>query len=164
MTIDMWAPISRYPQYEANANGDIRNKKTGRILRPGIKNNGYRVVVLRHDNKSHTEHVHRLVAEAFYGVNDDSVVNHKDGDKRNNAVENLEFVSYGENLSHAYTHGLRKTKPPIGPKRPVRIVETGEVFDTIRSCADAIHGNRRHISDCLNGKLKTDKNYHFEEV
>lgn len=122
MTIDMWAPISRYPQYEANANGDIRNKKIGRILRPGIKNNGYRVVVLRHDNKSHTEHVHRLV------------------------------------------HGLRKTKPPIGPKRPVRIVETGEVFDTIRSCADAIHGNRRHISDCLNGKLKTHKNYHFEEV
>ena len=67
---------------------------------------GYEQVSLSVDGKSHKVYVHRLVAEAFL-VGKHDTVNHKDGNKLNNCVDNLEWVSYSENNLHAYAMGLK---------------------------------------------------------
>ena len=84
-------------------------------------------------------------------------VNHIDGNKHNNDARNLEWVTHKENCMHAWNTGLAKpsrsmlgrSNPNSGRKgKPIRIVETGEVFATLKDCENAINGNNRHINDC----------------
>ena len=159
-----WMTINDYPNYEVNNLGEVRNKKTNKTLKPGINTNGYEIVVLANKETRKTEKVHRLVAKTFYDVTDNTeIVNHIDGNKRNNNIRNLEWCTYSENNTHAYRTGLKK---PVYSKnqptaRKVQILETGDIFNSIRDCADHISGNHRHISECLNGKLNSHKGYHF---
>lgn len=92
--------FNRYIAYE---NGQIKSIKTGKILRPGRNSKGYYTVNL-YDGSSPKKPksflVHRLVAEAFFG-HSELQINHKDGDKSNNSLENLEYVTYAENILHA---------------------------------------------------------------
>ncbi len=67
---------------------------------------GYYQVSLSKEGKISKVYVHRLVAEAFF-IERDETVNHKDGDKTNNCVTNLEWVSYSENNKHAFRIGLK---------------------------------------------------------
>jgi len=83
------------------------------ILSPYIGNNGnncYKTVGIIQDGKTCRKSVHRLVAKAFLGdPPENSVVNHIDGNKQNNSVANLEYVTQSENVVHAYKLGLCKT-------------------------------------------------------
>jgi hypothetical protein len=85
-----------------------RNRK-GRIIHQNNHLNGYKLVNLCKDGTSKTYFVHRLVANAFL-PNPSSLpqVNHKDGDKDNNSIENLEWCTCKENVKHAFLIGLRK--------------------------------------------------------
>jgi hypothetical protein len=93
---------------------------------------GYLSLTIYKNGERITRSVHRLVAEAFLGGPHPGFdVNHIDGDKTNNRIENLEWCTREENVQHAVRTGLRK-----GPRRkPVRIMETGEEFDSVRACA-----------------------------
>lgn len=109
---EVWKPIRGYVgYYEVSNFGRVRSLdrwityKDGRkifyksvILQPAIATNGYYTVVLRKNNKSHTKTVHRLVAEAFI-PNPQNLpeVNHKDFNKLNNFIGNLEWVSHKTN-------------------------------------------------------------------
>ena len=78
------------------------------ILRLHIKDNGYCQVELRKNSKGKHLLVHRLVAEAFLSnPQNKEQVNHKDGNKLNNNVNNLEWVTCSENAVHAFSHNLR---------------------------------------------------------
>lgn len=67
------------------------------------------MVDLYYKNKRCNKRVHRLVAAAFLGESEEGhVVNHKNGDRFDNRVENLEYVTQGENVKHAWDNGLRK--------------------------------------------------------
>jgi hypothetical protein len=69
--------------------------------------NGYLTVNLWHAGKRATAYVHRLVAQAFIGpIADGMTVNHKDGDKANPALSNLEIVTHAQNMAHASRTGL----------------------------------------------------------
>ena len=120
---------------------------------------GYYYVTLY---KNKYEAIHRLVAETYIpNPYRKPEVNHIDGNKLNNNVWNLEWVTRDENQYHAYKTGLRKRKNRI----PVRIVETGEEFDSLSSCARAINGDEATIWYCLSGKrYKSHKGYHFEYI
>lgn len=110
--MELWKRIQRVEgDYEVSTLGRIRNGKTGKILSLNARN-GYLGVTVRpngRQGKSYGLRVHRCVAEEFVcGYFDGAVVNHRDGNKLNNSVNNLEWVTLSENTQHAYALGLVK--------------------------------------------------------
>lgn len=102
-----WRAIDGYSNYEVSDSGEIRNKTTGRILCAFNDKDGYKGVHLNSNGASHTRKVHRLVASAF--LEPDPIrdqVNHKNGDKADNRVSNLEWCTRSENTRHAYDNNL----------------------------------------------------------
>lgn len=164
--MEIWKTTSDYPNYEVSTNGQVKKKSTGKILVCTDDSRGYPAVTLINDTGQHTKNIHRLVAETFIpNPENKRTVNHKDGNKRNNHISNLEWNTLSENVKHAYDNGLKKRPDNAGsPKRRVRIVETGEEFDSVGSCARAINGNQAHIFNCLSGRYHTHKGYHFEAI
>ena len=96
-------------RYEASNTGLIRNADTKRVLKNQISKFGYcTLTVYLESNKKINIRVHRIIAEVFLGPCPDGyVVNHKDGNKQNNCVINLEYVTPSENNLHALKTGLR---------------------------------------------------------
>ena len=87
-----------------NSSGAKRRYKGSRLK---LQYNGhYHHVILRQKGESKTCLIHRLVADAFLGNSSSTYVNHIDGDKLNNDVRNLEWVTAKENTQHAILHGL----------------------------------------------------------
>lgn len=115
----MWLPIPEWEWlYEVSDTGSIRSVsrvdrcgifKKGRVLKPHIAPNGYELVGLHYDRLVKTYSVHRLVARTFLGESK-LQVNHKDGDKRNNRLDNLEYVTARENVKHSWDLGLSKSR------------------------------------------------------
>lgn len=155
-----WREIHDYPDYEISIYGDVYSKKYGKILTPGVDTHGYYTVSLYRDGVSRDKRINRLVAEAFIpNPSNKPQVNHINGVKTNNHVTNLEWATCSENIKHAYDTGLRKT-------RKIKIMETGEEFGSVRECAKYLGLSERdgNIYACLNGRRKTCKGFHFEEV
>ena len=103
-----WNTINDYPNYEVSNTGKVRNRGTGRILKPYNNRGGYLSVVLM-SPKGERKFclVHRLVAMAFIpNPHDYPQVNHMDGNKDNNCVENLEWCTCRMNIKHAREMGL----------------------------------------------------------
>lgn len=102
---ETWKPVAGYEgYYEVSSRGRIRSisarrkrKISSRILKSGLRSDGYHNVVLCKDGVARTRTVHRIVAEAFFGPSDLSV-NHKDGNRGNNGAENLEWLSIRGNI------------------------------------------------------------------
>ncbi|MCI7206199.1 MAG: HNH endonuclease [Clostridium sp.] len=99
--------IPNYEDYFIYDNGDVLNTKTNKMLKGSIGEHGYRYYRLSKNNVKKMFYAHRLVAENFL-MNDEDlpVVNHKDGNKLNNNVDNLEWITYSKNTEHAYSNKL----------------------------------------------------------
>lgn len=93
-----------HPSYSVSENGDVRNDRTGRILRPSSDVYGYLLVTL--PGRRNTR-IHHLVAESFIGPRNAPEINHIDGNKQNNHYSNLEYCSQRRNYEHAIRTGLR---------------------------------------------------------
>ena len=107
-TMEEWKVIEKATNYEVSSYGQVRNKNTNKILNQTLIN-GYYSVGLRANNKTMTSFLHRLVAIEFLVCPDNTfVVNHKDGCKTNNNLENLEWISQSENGKHAYRLNIHK--------------------------------------------------------
>lgn len=179
--MERWKDIPGYEDYYlASSFGRImsiapgRAKTRGRILSPRSdgRKDGYLTVCLYKGGTKHYKKVHRLVASAFLSTSGDGYqVNHKDGDKKNNHIENLEWLSAKENVRHAYKLGLNAHR---GHKyrKPIRCVETGEEFQSAVEAArkmglgssPAVGGG--NIRDSITGRALARRayGYHWEEI
>jgi hypothetical protein len=156
-----WANISGYPNYMISNFGRVFNVKHTRFLKPSLDKDGYEYVCLYKNGKQFNKWISRLVALHFIPLRlGADQVNHDDGDKRYNYVENLEWCTQTENRRHAFRIGLQ-----VAPnKQSIRIVETDELFESLTACAKHIQGSHGAISLCLSGKRKRHKGYTFEYV
>ena len=102
-----WRPVVGWEgHYEVSSFGLLRNSKNKRP-KTIVDNHGYSLVFLSRDGRNYGKLAHRAVAEAFLpNPEGKPQVNHIDGNKRNNTLKNLEWVTIEENWDHAKTHGL----------------------------------------------------------
>jgi hypothetical protein len=134
----------------------------GRILSSGDAM-GYRKVNL-HDRQLTIRQfsIHRLVAEAFIpNPNNLPFVNHINGDKTDNRVENLEWCTPKDNTAHAVKTGL--LNPTFKPMK-IRCIETGEVFNSISEAERRLNIKEYNISNVIRGVAKSTHGLHFEQI
>ena len=91
----MWKDIKGFEEYEVSDKGEIRNSE-GLILQQRLSRNGYLRVNLKSKGKYKTVEIHRVVAQAFLGAIYKKQVHHKNGDRTDNNVMNLQIVSKRE--------------------------------------------------------------------
>ena len=100
--------VKDFEMYSVTKDGRIYSHISNRFLKEYNHNHGYLSTAFHKDGKSHSKLIHRVVAEAYLPNPDNlPTVNHKDGDKTNNNVSNLEWCSYADNNLHAIENGLR---------------------------------------------------------
>lgn len=115
--MENWKPISSHPDYEVSDQGRVRRVVVADIWHPAhdltgwLHSTGCVCVTIFNDGKRKAARVHRLVAQAFLpNPQNLPTVNHKDGDKTNNAVENLEWATSRRQIIHAIQTGLHEVK------------------------------------------------------
>lgn len=95
------------PIYEINTNGDVRNKNTGKILKPETDKDGYHRYSLQGYDKKVKFYRHRLTAMKFIYGDNSLQVNHKNAIKTDNHYSNLEWVTNKENIRHSLDNNLQ---------------------------------------------------------
>ena len=155
-------PIKGFNNYFVTKNGMVITK-SGKKLKPFSDNYGYPCVTLRKDGKSYTRRVHRLVGEAYLKpVKGKNIINHKDGNKNNSNIDNLEYMSNAENTQHGYDNNLYKSKSML----PIIVtdLEGNHVGDyrSIRAVSDQLGVNRKTLSSILNNNRKNNYDYVFK--
>lgn len=153
----MWKPVRGWEGlYEVSSEGLVRNTRTLKLLTGDINKAGYKRVQFYNKPKKQRMFVHRLVAETFLVCGNESlVVNHKDGNKLNNHVDNLEWVTRTENNVHAYKHNL--TKYTFKGDFIVEFSDgTLKTYDSFRVCAREIGTSKTNIRNWLNNKPKSE--------
>jgi hypothetical protein len=151
--------IKGYNGYFVSNDGVVISKRFNRPLKQYQNKDGYMMCALQKDGKSKQVRVHRLVADAFI-PNPDKLpqVNHKDGNKTNNYIDNLEWVDNSRNIMHRYYNlGL-------GTMRKVKCVETGVVYTSQREAERLTGINSANISSCCTHRPKyhTAGGFHWE--
>lgn len=133
---EIWKDIPGYEgYYQVSNRGRVRNSKSGRIKRPGIQGTGYYQTMLSMQAVRTHPLVHRLVAETFIpNPENKPQINHKNGDKTDNRVENLEWCTMSENLYHRH----RVLGQPGGRSKAVVCLTTGESYPSAKAAAKAL--------------------------
>lgn len=135
----------------------VKEKKT-----QGTINGGYRRICLTKNKVEKNKHIHKLVAEAFIpNPNNYSYVNHIDGNKQNNYIDNLEWCTLYQNNTHAYKTGLRKSTditPILQYDLEGNFIRE---YKSINEASKETNLDIRHISRNINGIGKQIGGYKF---
>lgn len=180
--------------YQVDENGNVRSLRRfrkngatgyfqeGKELKKTDRGNGYLCVNLSKDGKTRIHSIHRLVAETFLEkIEGKTQVNHKDGNKYNNSVHNLEWCTCKENINHCDENLGRKRNfdglklgSIVTTKNNLNIKVNGKIFQTYKSIKDYLElelGKKltlkqvqNNVRKCCTGQIKTAFGMKFEYV
>lgn len=180
---EYWKDISGYEGlYQVSTMGRIR--RNGRIKIPHKDKGGYLTVWLSKDSVQRNFKVHRLVAQAFLpNPENKKTVNHIDGNKTHNCLDNLEWATHSENVTHAVRLGLRtvtdaqrKAARETGKRTCdknrqhkavacyLKVGGVGVEFESAHEAARSVNGSASAIIKCCKGKAMTHKGYYWRYV
>lgn len=162
MKTSEWRPVPGYEgAYDVSSSGKIRNHKTGKVMRNPIHKSGYAQAFLRKDGSQWNVYVHRLVALAFIPNSEGKPdINHIDGNKQNNSVDNLEWVTRSENTMHRYYVLGQRIK-----KVHAANLATGEVREYASTRAAGRDGfHQGHVAANCRGETPHHKGWKFSYV
>lgn len=171
--MEQWTQIGD-THYSVSTEGRVRNDETGELKALTERRDGYFKVDLYTDGQRTSKRVSRLVAEGFIPNPDNKPqVNHIDGNKHNNNVENLEWVDNSENMLHAYrnglalphaSYGMRGHKNPNGGAkgRPIICIENHTYYKNAAEAERQTGIPDSCIFDCLKGRCSHAHHLHFE--
>lgn len=159
-------PMSKNPEYDIDDDGVVYSKRTGKPLSTSVDKNGYVRVKIRTDNKTKYVKLHRVLAETFYpekfecGAYMDVI--HKDGDKLNNDLNNLEVITRSERQirfcqeNESYSGGNHPNAKPIkGYNLKGELVYE---FDCLADAAKELSKNKNTKQEYIQANLRRAKN------
>ena len=183
--MEIWRDIDGFEgRYQISSEGRIksvdvytidtigrRQLHRGKFLKVRYDKDGYKKISL-YDGKSYS--IHRLVAQAFIpNPNNYPIINHKDENKQNNCVENLEWCTYKYNANYGTAIDRKKANTDyveLAKKHHKRIVQNTlndapiKEWASIKEASDSLNLDKGSICKCLKGKVKTCGGYKWKYV
>jgi hypothetical protein len=166
--IEEWRDVAPgIGKYQVSNLGRLRSVRINRVLPGSVNKKGYLMTFLRGGDKPLSFPIHRLVAQAFIPNPDNKpFINHKNGIKTDNRIENLEWCTPGENVRHAIKTGL--SNPGSSQLRKVAQMKDGQIIKVFNSTSELTSAgfDRRIIYQCVAGKerRKTHKGYAWKFI
>lgn len=159
---EIWKDVKGYEGlYQVSNLGRIWSVRLQRNLKPYQANGYWKIDLTAKNGKRKKEYVHRIVALTFLQKPEDcNVVNHIDGNRQNNNIENLEWCSQEYNMRHSY-YTLGNTKGCYSVRK-CQCLETGIIYESISKAMRDTGASK--VSECCKGKIKTSGGYHWRYV
>lgn len=168
--------IKNYPGYFVSKNGEVWSSFKKKYLKQHECFYGYKSVSIKVNKKTKILKIHRLIAIHFIpNPENKPCVNHIDGNKINNSIDNLEWCTYKENSKHAWQTGLifttnnqrkltserMKKFTGVNHISAIKVLDTknGKIFGMIADAAKSIGITAPHLSRMLNGKRPNKTNF-----
>lgn len=164
--MEVWKTIKDFDKYEVSNTGKVRNIKTKKIINPYISKEGFPTINLyTNDKKTKRKFIHRLVAETFLtDFKAWQVVEHKDQNKLNNNLNNLEWINKGDSIS--FNKGVHKRA--IKRRKPLNMYDLEgnliKTFESVKQAAQELALNENCISQCAKGNIKQYCGRKFEYI
>jgi hypothetical protein len=171
---EQWKQIQDFPNYQISTFGNVKNIITNKLLKPSNKGGYYNISLVNSYCKK-TVKIHRLVAITFIpNPENKSDVNHKDKNKKNNHIDNLDWMTRKENNIHRCKDLFITTNK----NKPINkiCIQTGEILETYNSIEEAalwafnngltknIHNGRNSIGNCICGLSKSSYGFKWEII
>ena len=171
MSKEIWKKIEGFEDYSVSNHGRVSNDKRNRVLKGHVHYSGYNRTALYKNKVMFQKRVHRLVAIAFIpNPENKPIINHKDGNKLNNHVNNLEWVTHKENILHAYRElGIKTRSCPV-----IQYSKDGKFIAEYDSHTEAVRNNNfsntkvsikskiGNIHKCIIGRKKNSLRVYLE--
>ena len=164
----MFIDVKGFEKYfQINHKGEVLSKRTNRILKQGISKTGYPIISTKiggRNGKAYCLKIHRLMALTFLAnPNNLPEVNHIDGNKLNNNLSNLEWISKSNNIKHAHANNLISTKGENHPSAKITVKDVntmredfknfdGKKKDFYNKYAQLFNLYHGHIKDIVYGR------------
>lgn len=164
--MEIWKDIEGYEGYQISNMGNVKSlgndkAKKEKILKPAKHRCGYLKVNLCKQGKTKTHLIHRLVALHFIqNPNNLPFINHRDEDKTNNAVQNLEWVTPKQNINY----GTRNQRVAEKLSKQVLCVETNKIYPSVNEVERQLGFSNGNIVNVCKGKFKTAYGFHWKYV
>ena len=151
--------LKDYPNYGITKEGKVFNIKRNKEVKPCKGVDGYAHIVLYVNGEKNRLRVHRLMAVTFF--NSTAIINHKDSDKFNNRLDNLEVTTNSLNVKHAYDSGAYLSTYKVSIIAIHKETKEEFSFRSLREAEEKLGIDRHRISNFLKGKANNHTSYEF---